>query len=199
MGSLVGSRNATLDGHPPLSHTVLLSGDKVAVKDGLAMVTLNHGNRVILGRDSEAVFLRETDMLTVRVSHGNLSLYHPPEGSQLRIKAGNVIVAPAGGPGTLGELSLADGRLVVTARDGSLKVEKEGATREVEKGNTLTVSAAASRAPGSAHGGTLPASSHAAPGTTDVVAAALAGGGATVASIASTRSNRQVSPVKPGP
>ena len=177
---------------------MLLSGDKVAVKNGLAMVTLERGNRMILGRDSEAVFLRETDVLTVRMARGNLSLYHPPDGSSLRVKAGDVIVAPAGGPGTLGELSLADGLLVVTARDGSLKVERDGTTREVAKGHIMTLAIAASDAPGAVPGGTLPASSHAAPGTTAVVGAALAGSGPAVAAIASSRSSRQVSPVMPG-
>lgn len=199
VGSLMGSRNATLDGHAPLAHTVLLNGDKIAMTDGLAIVTLDRGNRMILLRDSAAVFLREADMLTVRMDRGYLSLYHPPDGSRMRVKAGDVTVAPAGGPGTLADLSLANGTLVVTARDGSLKVEKDGATSVVAKGHMMTLATAASGAPGSAPGGTLPPSSHAAPGTAAVVAAALAGGGASVASIASSRSNRKVSPVMPGP
>lgn len=199
VGSLVGSRNATLDGQGPLPHTVLLSGDKIAVNSGLAMVTLDRGNRVILGRDSEAVFLREADTLTVGMARGHLSLYHPRDGSRLRVKAGDVMVALAGGAGTLVELSLVRGLLVVTARDGRLKVEKDGATREVEKGHTLTVAATAGRAPAPAGAGV----SSAPPGfssETPVVAGAASGGaGAILASIALTRSSRQVSPVVPGP
>jgi len=199
VGSLVGSRNATLDGYAPLPHTVLLSGDQVAVKEGLALMTLERGNRMILGRDSEAVFLREAGLLTVRMARGNLSVYHAPDGSTLRIKAGDVIVAPAGGPGALGEITLGHGLLVVTARDGRLKVEKEGATREVEEGHTLTVAATSSRTPKAA----APAIPSARPDfshQTGVVAGAASGGaGATLASIALTRSSRQVSTVAPGP
>ena len=199
VGSLVGSRNATLDGQPPLPHTVLLNGDKVAVDDGLAMVMLDRGNRMILGRDSEVVFLRESGQLTVQMARGTLSLYHPAGGSSVRVKAGDVTVAPAGGPGALGELSLEHGLLMVTARDGSLKVEKGGSIREVAKGHIMTLATTSIDAPGAAPGVTLPASSHAAPGTTAIVGAALGGGGATVASLASSRSSRQVSPVTPGP
>jgi hypothetical protein len=199
VGSLVGSRNAMLDGHAPLPHTVLLSGDKVAVKDGLAMVTLERGNRMILGRDSEALFLREAGMLTVRVARGHLSVYHSADGSGLRVNAGGVIVAPGRGSGTLGEISLADGLLVVTARDGRLKVEKEGARREVEKGHTLTVAVTAGGTPKAAGLGNpsaRPVFSH----KTAVAAGAASGGaGAALSSIALTRSSRQVSPVTPGP
>jgi hypothetical protein len=199
IGSLVGSRNAVLDGHAPLPHTVLLNGDKVAVNSGLAMVTLDRGNRMILGSDSEAVFLREADVLTVRVARGHLSFYHPVDGSRLQVKAGDVTVAPAGAPGTLGELSLADGLLVVTAKDGGLKVEKDGATRVVERGRTLTVAAGAGRVP-------VPAS----PGNAHLkhilghnalvnLAVASASGGSGVAAVALTRSSQQVSPIVPGP
>ncbi|HET7212240.1 MAG TPA: hypothetical protein VFL79_01515 [Terriglobia bacterium] len=199
VGSLVGSRNATLDGHAPLPHTVLLSGDKVAVKDGLAMVTLDRGNRMILGRDSEAVFLREAGVLTIEITRGNLSLYHSPGGSGLRVKAGNVTVAPAGYPEALGEFALADGLLMVTARNGCLEVEKDGATRKVEIGHTLTVSASAARAPapvppGNAH------LDHVL-GAKTLTDFGMAGGtaGAGVGAIALTRSSQQVSPVMPGP
>ncbi len=199
VGSLVGSRNATLDGHAPLPHTVLLSGDQVAVNNGLAMVTLDRGNRMILGSDSEAVFLREARTLTVQMARGNLSLYHPADGSRLRINAGDVIVAPAGEPRTLGEISLANGLLVVTARDGSLKVEKDGATREVEKGHTLTVATTAGPAP-KATGTGFPSARPDFSRQMGVVAGATSGGGgAILASMALTRSDLQVSPVTPGP
>ncbi len=199
VGSLVGSRNATLDGQAPLPHTVLLSGDKIAVNSGLAMVTLDRGNRVILGRDSEAVFLREADTLTVGMARGHLSLYHPRDGSRLRVKAGDVIVASAGGAGTLGELSMANGLLVVTARDGRLKVEKDGATREVEKGHTLTVPATAGRAPAPAPSGHSHLKRVLSHRTLVALGIASGGAGAILASIALTRSSRQVSPVAPGP
>jgi hypothetical protein len=198
IGSLVGSRNTVLDGNAPLPHTVLLNGDKVAVNSGLAMMTLDRGNRMILDSDSDAVFLREADVLTVRMARGHLSFYHPADGSILQVKAGDVTVAPAGVPGTLGELSLADGLLVVTAKDGRLKVEKDGAIRVVERGRTLTVAAAAGRAPAPASPGKAHLKNVFSQ-TAFVDSGIAAGvGGSVVAAVALTRSSQQVSPVMPG-
>jgi hypothetical protein len=153
VGSLVGSRNATLDGERPLPNTVLLGGDKLQVNDGLAMVTLERGNRVALGGQSEASFLREAGVVTVLMNRGSLSLYHPQAGSSFTVKVGDVTIAPAGGPGTLGEVALAGGTLVVTAKDGSLNVEEDGATRKVAKGYTMTIAPAARGASASASPG----------------------------------------------
>ena len=152
VGSLVGSQNATLDGQSPLAHTVLLSGDKLKVADGLAMVTLDHGNRMALGADSEVSFLREANTLTVVMVRGSLSLYLPPDGSGLRVQAGNVTVAPVQGGKVLGEIAVADGMLMVSVNDGSLKIEKDGTTTEIAKGHTMTIAtaAAASASPGDA-------------------------------------------------
>jgi hypothetical protein len=143
VGSLVGSRNATLDGKSPLAHTVLLSGDQLAVNDGLAMVTLDRGNCMYMGEDSEASFFREAKTLTVLVARGNLSLYHPKDGSGLRVKAGDVTVVPAEGGKVLGEIAVADGVLVVTVNEGSVMIEMDGTTSEVAKGHTMTIGTAA--------------------------------------------------------
>jgi acetylornithine/succinyldiaminopimelate/putrescine aminotransferase len=61
VGALMGSKNATIDGQVPLPHTTLLSGDSLHVSNGLAVVTLEQGNRMLLGRETEASFLREAD------------------------------------------------------------------------------------------------------------------------------------------
>jgi hypothetical protein len=147
VGSLVWSRNATLDGQVPLPHTTLLSGDRLQVNDGLAMVTLDRGNRMILGRGSEASFLRDADAVTVSLARGDMSLYHPQASSEFRVKIGDVTVAPAQGYRTLGEIAMVDGLLVVTAKDGALQVEKAGTTKEVRKGSTVTIATTAAQAP----------------------------------------------------
>ena len=64
VGSLVGSRKATLDGRTPLPHTAVLSGDRLRVNDGLAVVTLARGTRIILGRESDATFWRKPGALS---------------------------------------------------------------------------------------------------------------------------------------
>lgn len=147
LGSLLGSKNATLDGQAPLPHTTLLEGDKLRVDDGLAMVTLTQGNRMVLGRQTQASFLREANAVTVSLTQGNVSLYHPQASSSFRIKAGDVTVSPAKGYRTLGEVAIADGLLAVTAKDGTLRVEKNGAVQDVSKGKTITVATDLARAP----------------------------------------------------
>lgn len=162
VGALMGSRNTTVDGQVPLPHTTLLSGDNLQVKDGLAMVTLDQGNRMILGRETEASFLREADAVTVSLSQGNLSLYHPQTSRSFRVRAGDVTVAPAKGYRTMGEIAMAAGVLMVKAKDGALQVERAGNTQEVAKGTTIQIttheaSAPTPNPPGNSHLKRLPA------------------------------------------
>lgn len=147
VGALMGSENATVDGQNPLPHTTLLSGDNLQVKDGLAMVTLDQGNRMLLGRETQASFLREADAVTVSLTKGNLALYHPQASRAFRVKAGDVTVTPAKGYRTLGQVAVAEGYLAVMAKDGALQVEKAGTTQEVGKGQTITIATAAGAAP----------------------------------------------------
>lgn len=147
VGALMESTNATVDGRSPLPHTTLLSGDRMQVKDGQALVMLDQGNRMVLGRQTEASFLRDARAVTVALRRGNLALYHPQASRSFRIRAGAVTVSPAKGYRTLGEMAMADGALMVTAKDGVLQVEKSGAVRKVTKGETITIATPAGRAP----------------------------------------------------
>lgn len=147
VGWLLGSRNATLDGQAALPHTAVLSGDNLQVGNGLAMVSLDQGNRMIMGRDTEASFLQQADGVTVSLTRGTMSLYHQGAGEALRVKIGDVTVAPSQNSRTLGEVAMADGFLLVTARDGTLQVERSGRTEEVSKGKTITIAAKAADAP----------------------------------------------------
>lgn len=147
VGALMGSKNATVDGQVPLPHTTLLSGDNLQVRDGLAMVTLARGNRMILGRETSASFLRKADAVTVSLSQGNLSFYHPQTSRIFRVKVGDVTVAPANGYNTMGEIAMADGILMVRAKDGALKVERAGTTQEVAKGKTIQITTHEASAP----------------------------------------------------
>lgn len=139
VGALMESRNATLDGQNPLPHTTLLSGDHLQVKDGLALVTLDQGNRMVLGRQTEASFLKDARAVTVSLSHGSLAIYHPQASRGFRIRAGAVTVSPAKGYRTVGEMAMADGALMVTAKNGVLEVEKAGTIQEVAQGKTITI------------------------------------------------------------
>lgn len=147
VGSVAGSRNATLDGQPPLPNTTVLSGDNLQVSDGLAMVNLDQGNRMVLGRGSEASFSRDGGGVTVALARGNVSLYHPATGTAFQVKVGDVTVAPAHGFKTLGEVAMVDGLLLVTAKDGTLQIEKAGTTKKVSAGKTISIATKAARAP----------------------------------------------------
>lgn len=153
VGALMGSKNVTIDGQVPLPHTTLLSGDSLQVRNGLAVVTLDQGNRMLLGRETEASFLRDADAVIISLSQGSLSLYHPQASRMFRVKAGEVTVAPMQDSQTLGELAMADGFLTVTAKDGTLQVEKAGATQKVTKGNTIKIEAIDERAAQEDQGG----------------------------------------------
>jgi len=147
VGWLLGSRNATLDGQSALPHTAVLNGDNLQVSDGLAMVTLQQGNRMVAGRDTEATFLQEGQGVTVSLARGSVSLYHPASSGAFQVKAGDVTVAPAGNVPALGEIAMVDGLVLVTAKDGALKVEKAGVAQEVSKGKTVTIQSSAAPEP----------------------------------------------------
>jgi len=102
---------------------------------------------MVLGRDTDVSFLRETDGVTVSLTRGNMSLYHSEASRGFRVKIGDVTVVPAEGYKTLGQVAMVDGLVVVTAKDGALQIEKAGTTKEVSQGKTITIPATAAGTP----------------------------------------------------
>jgi hypothetical protein len=194
IGSLVGSKNATLDGQAPLANTTVLSGDRLQVNDGLALVALNQGNRMILGQETEASFLREADGVTVSLARGGVQLYHPASSMGFQVKVGNVTVAPAQGYKTLGEIAMVDGLVVVTAKNGKLRVDGNGSTQEVSEGKTITLPANPADAPVP-----NPAGNRHLNRKKITALILIAGAGAATAIVLSTRSTQQVSAFTPAP
>jgi hypothetical protein len=139
VGSIAGSRNATLSGEALVPNATVFSGDRLQVKDGVAVVALDAGNRMVFGRETEASFLREAKNVTVLLSRGNVSMYHPGASEGVAVKAGDVRVSPVAGYKTLGEVAMLDGSLVVTAKQGTLQVERQGRTEQVAEGKTVTL------------------------------------------------------------
>jgi hypothetical protein len=187
IGSVAGSKNATIDGQLVLPHTAIVSGDSLQVNDGAAVVAIGETSRMVFGRQTTASFLREGDEVTVLLSRGDLAMYHPPDGVALRVQVGDVRVMPAKGFKTLGEVAMVGGRVVITAKEGSLRVEGNGSVLEVAKGKTIAIAmkAAATGNPG-------PARQVGGPDTTlDLEIAATAAGGtaAILAGIAVSRAN----------
>ena len=140
IGSVAGSMNATVGGQSLLPNTTIFSGDSLQVRDGVAVIAVGNNSRVIFGHDTVASFLRDSNEVTVLLSQGNVSMLHPTDGSAVRVKAGDVSVTPAPGFKTLGEVAMLNGSIVVTAKDGALKVEDHGATKNVAKGQTIVLS-----------------------------------------------------------
>src|SRR2546428_1911435 len=118
VGSVAGSMNATIGGQALLPNTTIFSGDSLQVNDGVAVVAIDNTSRMVFGRETTVSFLRGADEVTVLLSRGNLSMYHPEDGVGLRVKVGEVSIVPAQGFKTLGEVAMMDGSVLVTAKEG---------------------------------------------------------------------------------
>jgi hypothetical protein len=139
VGSVAGSMNATVGGQALLPNTTLFSGDSLQVKDGVAVVALGSASRVVFGHDTVASFLRDSNEVTVLLGQGNVSVFHDADGMPVRMKIGDVSVVPVSGFKTLGEVAMLNGAVVVTAKEGMLRVEGNGPAVNVAKGKTITV------------------------------------------------------------
>src|SRR2546429_1445909 len=153
VGSVAGSMNATLGGQPLLPNSVIFSGDSLKVRDGATVIALASGSRLVFGRETEARFLREGNGVTVLLGEGSVSVYHPEGSAEVRVKANNVSIAPAPGFKTLGEVAMLNGAIVVTSKEGSLRVEGNGSPVEVATGKTITIGSRTARAPRPQGGG----------------------------------------------
>ena len=138
-----------LSGQAVAPNTTVFSGDKLQVQEGVAVVAMGQGSRMVFGHETAASFLRDANDVTVLLGRGNVSLYHPAEGEGLRVKVAGVTVEPAKGYKTLGEVAMLNGAVVVTAKQGMLQVEGQGRTEQVGEGKTITmpVSPSTARAP----------------------------------------------------
>ena len=173
IGSVAGSKDATVGGQALLPSTTLFSGDSVQVKEGVAVVAMGQGSRMVFGRQTQASFLREGDGVTVMLGEGNVTMYHPTAGVGLRVKAGAVTVSPESGTASQGEVAMLNGLVQVTSKEGTLKVEGNGPAQEVAKGKTITVKAKAAAGPQGAPAAGAPVS-----GMTGGEIATIAGAGA---------------------
>ena len=175
IGSVAGSMNATIGGQALMPNTTVFSGDSLQVKDGAAVVAVGQGSRLVFGRETVASFLRDESEVTVLLGQGNVSMYHSSDRVGLRVKVGEISVLPAAGYKTLGEVAMVNGAVVVTAKEGLLRVEGSGPAVEVAKGKTITVRPQAARAPQGAGSGSAGLS-----GSTAIQVGAVAAGATSV-------------------
>jgi hypothetical protein len=99
---------------------------------------------MIFHRDTVASFLRDSDGVTVLLGQGGVSLFHGENTMPVRVKVGGISVVPVSGFETLGEVTAGNGMVVVTAKDGRLRVEGNGQAINVVQGETITMAARAS-------------------------------------------------------
>jgi hypothetical protein len=139
VGSVAGSMNATVGGHEVVPNATIFSGDSLQVKEGVAVIAVGRGSRMVFGRESTVSFSREADSVTAVLGQGNVSVFYPDGGVGVRVKVGEVTIAPAKGFKTLGEVAMANGTIVVSTKEGLLRVEGNGPAVEVAKGKTVAV------------------------------------------------------------
>jgi len=139
VGSVAGSINASVGGQALLPNTTIFSGDNLQVREGAAVVAVGSRSRMVFGRNTMVTFQREPNAVTVLLSQGNVALYHSQESLGLQVKAGDVSIQPTAGFKVLGEVAMLDGTIVVTAKEGTLRVDRNGTTTEVVQGKTLTI------------------------------------------------------------
>jgi hypothetical protein len=147
VGSVAGGTNATIGGQVLVPNTTLFSGDSLRVRDGAAVVAMGMGSRMVFGRETEASFERGADEVTVTLGQGNVSMYHPENGMSMRVKVGEISVVAEKGYKTLGEVAMVNGMVVVTAKDGMLRVQGPDRTMEVTKGKTIAITPKTARTP----------------------------------------------------
>jgi len=187
IGSVAGSMNATVGGQTLFPNTTLYSGDSLQVRDGVAVIALGSSSRMIFGRDTVASFLRDSNEVTVLLGRGDVSMFQGQSGNPVRVKIGNVSVVPVSGFKTLGEVAMLNGTVVVTAKEGTLRVQGDGQTVNVANGKSITLFPGSSSPQGAAGTG---GGSHISSGTLWGITDAIIGGaGLIIAGISLSRSD----------
>jgi hypothetical protein len=176
VGSVAGGTNATIGGQVLVPNATLFSGDSLRVRDGAAVVAMGMGSRMVFGRETEASFERGTDAVTVTLGQGNVSMYHPENGMAMRVKIGEVTVAAEKGYKTLGEVAMVNGTVVVTAKDGMLRVQGPERSMELTKGKTIAITPKTARTPQPDQAGAGAAATHLTSGQWVAVGGLAAGG-----------------------
>ena len=139
VGSVAGSMNATVGGQTLLPNTTIFSGDNLQVLDGVAVMVVGGDTRIVLGRDTLATFQRELHAVTVVLNQGNVSVYHPSTSLALRVKVGDVLIQSEPGFKTLSEVAMLNGAIIVTAKEGTVRVDRNGEVTDIAHGRTLTI------------------------------------------------------------
>jgi hypothetical protein len=140
IGTVAGSINATIGGQAILPNTTVFSGDHLQVEDGAAVIALANGSRMSLGQHTEAQFLREEQGgVDVALAKGNVAMFHPAQGTNLRVNVEDWAITPGKGYRSVGEVAMLHNAVLVTAKEGTLQVDGDGQTVNVTQGKTITL------------------------------------------------------------
>jgi|GEM_PF-5568170 len=138
VGVAVAVSNSSIDGAALESGRTIVSGDDLRVQEGTALVVIGSGSHMLFGPDTSASFERISDEVTAVVSRGNVTLYQPrSEAVRLRVKVDDLLLQPAAGDETLGDVAVSDGGLYVTTKQGTLRLEEGGSTMDLPKGKWI--------------------------------------------------------------
>jgi hypothetical protein len=84
--------------------------------------------------------------VTATVTRGEVTLYQPhTETARLRVRVNDLLLVPAAGDETLGEMAVSDGGLYVNTKQGLLHLEEGGSTTDVPKGRWIRLAHRPSR------------------------------------------------------
>lgn len=139
IGTVAGSLNATVSGQALLPNSTVFNGDQLQVKDGAAVIALTNGSRMTLGSETQAQFFKEGNGVSITLAKGNVSMFHPAKGSDLAVNVEKWAITPGKGYKSVGEVAMLNDAVVVTAKEGSLHVTRNGRTMDVAQGKTITL------------------------------------------------------------
>jgi hypothetical protein len=172
IGVVTESSQASIGGSLALRGQTVLSGDRLLVGEGAAIILLAPATRVILRRDTEVSFQRTRDGAAVALlARGDLSFSHNGGNPQIQVRTGNVTIRPASRLRTQGIVTVEDGALTIAAASGSVRVEGAGQTMDLPEGKAVQLVA-----DGGSTGGTPAPTASTGPNWAKPVLCGLAGG-----------------------
>jgi hypothetical protein len=148
VGSAIESVGARIDSHAVRAGRAILSGESLQVEDGSALISLNGGSRLDLGKNTTASFQREGEAITAVLDHGTLHFQHPShDKTPLRIRAADISMVPEGGSETLATIAMTSDTLIVMTREGGVSLQGGGKSVRVPQGKMITLHSYPARAP----------------------------------------------------
>lgn|SRR5487761_261353 len=140
IGTVIGSLNARIGQQTLRPNTAIFSGDILNVGNGTAVVVLEHGGRMTLGRDTDASFRIESQAVTLVLGRGIVSLFQEGQGAALRVRAASATIQ-TGEANTAGSVTRLGNALVVTVKRGVFLVKRAGKVVRIVHGQTMVVNA----------------------------------------------------------